>query len=482
MTANVTPNLTVLSADNIQQVHETALTILEKTGIRVADPNARRVFKKAVGGKTDQDRFLIPGELVEWAINTAPSQLALYCRDGKPGFKLGSPGTEGAVFGIGVTNLYYQEPLDDRVVPFDRRHMVCATRLGDALDEFDVISTPGVIQNADPMEGEILGVLEMLANSKKPLILLVSDPTAFAAALDMIDELIDTANDRPFVMPYFNPITPLILNAETTIKLDLAVSKGLPVIFSNYGMSGATCPITPGGTLALLTAELLAGLTYCQLLKAGAPVVLGSLPAAFDMGSMLSMYSPQSMLLNLACAEMMSHYSLPHCGTSGGSIGWGPDLMSGAILWANHLSSTLGKIGLVPFVGNNFDSLAFSPATVVYAAEIIQFSREFSQGFSLDPEELGLDEILSMEPGASYLTSQLTLQKFKAYMQSSRVWPMLSLEKWQEKGCPRAGDILRKHTDKLLREILPPQGYEQLLSGGEEFIKKVCKTMRKTGK
>ena len=164
MTARVTPNLTVLSADNIQQVHETALTILGKTGIRVDDPKARRVFQKAVGGKGNQDRFLIPGELVEWAIKTAPSQLELYCRDGKAGFKLGNPGSERTVFGIGVTNLNYQEPLNDRVVPFDRKHMVHATRLGDALDEFDVIATPGVIQNVDPMEGELLGVLEMLAS------------------------------------------------------------------------------------------------------------------------------------------------------------------------------------------------------------------------------------------------------------------------------------------------------------------------------
>jgi trimethylamine--corrinoid protein Co-methyltransferase len=470
MTTNVKPKLTVLSENNIQLVHEAALTILEKTGVRVDDPNARRIFEKTVGGKADQDRFCIPGELVEWAVKSAPSQLKLYGRDGKSGFRLGSSGTEQTVFGIGVTNLYYQDPLNDKVLPFERKHMADATRLGNTLDEFDVISTPGVIQNVDPMEAELLGVLEMLANTNKPLILLVSDPTAFGAALDMIDDLIDPAGDRPFVMPYFNPITPLILNAETTIKLDLAISKGLPVIFSNYGMSGATCPITPGGTLALLTAELLAGLTYCQLLKEGTPVVLGSLPAAFDMGSMLSMYTPNSMLLNLACAEMMSHYNLPHSGTSGGSIGWGPDLISGSIQWVNHLTSMLGTAGLAPFVGSNFDSLAFSPATVVFAAEIINFGREFSAGFSLESGEIGLDEILSMGPGASYLTSQMTMEKFKEYMHDSPVWPTLSLEKWQEMDCPRAGRTLREYTEKLLSEITPPEDHEHLLSSGHDFI------------
>ncbi len=469
--AKVKPKLTLLSEDNIQQIHDSALTILAKTGIRVDDPKARRVFEKAIGAKRSQQRYLITGELVEWAIETAPCRVDLYRRDGNPGFQLDSTNTRRTVFGIGVTNLYYQEPLNDRVIPFERKQMVHATRLGDELAEFDVISTPGIIQNVDPLAGELWGVLEMLANTQKPLILLVSDPMALAAALDMIDDLIDSNIDRPFVMPYFNPQTPLILNAATTIKLDTAISKGLPVIFSNYGMSGATCPITPGGTLALLTAELLAGLTYCQLLKQGTPVVLGSLPAAFDMGSMLSMYSPQSMLLNLACAEMMSHYKIPHCGTSGGSIGWGPDVNSGSILWANHLTSTLGPVGLVPFVGNNFASLAFSPATVVYAAEIIRFAREFSNGFSLESKAIGLDEILSLGPGADYLTSQSTLENFRSYMQSSRVWPMLSLEKWEENGRPRADEELRKYTHILLEKLTPPKDHDRLLDSGEKFLK-----------
>ena len=471
MTQNVIPRLTVLSEDNIHLVHESALTILEKSGVRVEDRAAGRVFEQAGCIKEDQDRFLIPGNLVDRAVETAPSQLELYRRDGKPGFRLGDSNTSGTVFGIGVTNLYYQQPLDDRVVAFERQHMAAATRLGSALNEFDVISTPGVIQNVDSMAAELIGVLEMLANTEKPLILLISEPAAFAAALEMVDDLVAPEADRPFVMPYFNPITPLILNGATTAKLDMAISKGLPIIFSNYGMSGATCPITPGGTLALLTAELLAGLTYCQLSREGTPVVLGSLPAAFDMGSMLSMYTPNSMLLNLACGEIMNHYRIPHCGTSGGSIGWGPDLISGSIQWANHLTSTICQTGLAPFVGSNFDSLAFSPATVVYAAEIIKFCREFSGGFSLEGGEIGLDEIVASGPGASYLTSQMTLKKFREYTHSSRVWPTLSLEKWQDMDCPRADETLRSYTDRLLDDIEPPEDYKRLLSDGEDYIK-----------
>jgi trimethylamine--corrinoid protein Co-methyltransferase len=80
-------------------------------------------------------------------------------------------------------------------------------------------------------------------------------------------------------------------------------------------------------------------------------VILGSLPAFFDMKGMGSFYDPQSYAVNLACVEMMAYYQLPHCGTSGSGTGWGADLIAGGHQWSNHLTSCLGKVGLVPFEG-----------------------------------------------------------------------------------------------------------------------------------
>ncbi len=68
------------------------------------------------------------------------------------------------------------------------------------------------------------------------------------------------------------------MNEGTVDKMKIAIERGLPVIISNYSMSGATTPITPAGTVAVLLAELLAGLVIGQLYKEGAPMLLGMLP------------------------------------------------------------------------------------------------------------------------------------------------------------------------------------------------------------
>jgi hypothetical protein len=152
---------------------------------------------------------------------------------------------------------------------------------------------------------------------------------------------------RPFVIPYFDPLTPLIINAGTADKMLVAIERGLPFIYSAYSMAGMSTPITPAGTLALMNAELLAGLVLSQLAQEGTPIILGILPAIFDMKTMVSFYDPQSLVMNLVCAEMMAHYRLPHCGTSGSGTGWGPDLLTAGMYWMNHVTSCIGKVGLL---------------------------------------------------------------------------------------------------------------------------------------
>ena len=465
------PEIKVMTQEQIQKVHNDALLILEKTGVMVDDPGARALLENAIGKSHENHRIQIPRDLVQKAINTAPSEIKIYDRLSNPCFTLKGNGSQDAVFGIGVTNLHYQDPLKNDIQPFFRHHMAAATGLGHNLNNFDFISTPGVIQDISPETADIYGVLEMMANTTKPLVILISDWDSFNPALDLCEHLHDDISTHPFLIPYVNPITPLTLNAETTMKMDASIKRGLPLIFSNYGMSGATCPITPAGTLALLTAELLAGVTYSQLVKQGAPIILGSLPAAFDMKNAGSFYSPATLLLNLACAEMMTSYKIPHCGTSGSGNGWGADLLASTTLCINHFTSCLGKASMIPFVGGSFDSLVFSPELVVYSDDVIHQSRLFASGFSLDDDAVGFSDISSVGPGGNFLLSDLTAKYFRGSQFSSTIWPFLTLDKWKGKGEPTAEKILKDKTIELLKNPAGPEDKDEIISKGEAFLK-----------
>jgi trimethylamine--corrinoid protein Co-methyltransferase len=385
-------------------------------------------------------------------------------------FQLGISDSPQTRFGIGVTNLYYQDPKTDAVTPFARRHMELATRLGSVLSNFDLISTVGIIRDISPQVADLYATLEMTANTTKPLVLLISEKQCFETSLNLLEHLHGDLSLKPFVLPYFNPITPLVLNEDTSDSIFTVIERGLPFIYNNYGMSGATSPITAAGNLALLNAELLAGLVFSQLIKEGTPIVLGSLPAGFNMQSMANIYTPQTLLLNIACAEMMAYYELPHSGTSGSAPGWGADLTASGTLWMNHLTANLGRVGLAPFVGGNFGSMVFSPALVVYSDEVIRQARFFKQGFVINDESVALNEIESIGPGGNFLISDQTVKHCREVNFSSSIWPELTLENWQAQGNPSADEILRQHTCSLLDGLSAPEDHAELISRGETYI------------
>jgi len=189
------------------------------------------------------------------------------------------------------------------------------------------------------------------------------------------------------------------------------------------------------------------------------------------MQTMVSFYDPLSMLLNLAFAEIMAHYKIPHCGTSGSTTGWGADIVAAGEMLMNQITSLMGKVGLAPFVSSTHDGKVFSPVNMVHADEIIAQARRFSEGFRLETSEAAFQEILQVGSGGSFLGTDRTLDLFRTVTKQSDIFPRWGLEKWQELGKPQSLDLLRERTLDLLSTLDPPTGYDDLVGRGEELIK-----------
>ena len=463
----IRPLITVLNEQQIGQIHESSLRILTSVGLEIDSEKAVSVVAKA-GAEVDGSRVRIPADLVQWALDAAPSSVDIHDRRGNFAFRIGN-GAETR-FGIGATTLNYQDPLTDEITPFTRKHMETTVRLGESLGSFDLISTMGIVQDVTADQSDLFGTLEMAANSTKPLVLLVSQEDRFPAVLDLLEHLHGDLASKPSLIPYFNPVTPLVINRGTIDKMLATIERGLPLIYSNYGMAGATTPITPASILAMLNAELLAGLVLSQLIKEGSPIILGMLPAYFDMRGMANFYDPITYLMNLSCAEMMASYGLPHCGTSGSGMGWGADLIAGGHQWANHLLSCLGKVGLAPFVGDALGSTTASPAIIVYANEVIAQARRFAAGFAIDETSTALNDITETDPAGNFLMAASTLEHYKTAYFESAIFPNLTVEEWAQQGNANADEKLRSHTQQLLGGLEAPPDHDDLIGGGEAYI------------
>lgn len=467
----VKPILKLLNPEQIKKIHRSSVRILEDIGIQVESRTALQIFEKSDGADVQDHIVYLSEELVKHAIDLAPSEIEVFNKQGVRTFHLGNNQAHETRFGIGVTNTWFQRIEDNQVELFTREHMRHSTKLGDLLDHYDMISTLGIPSEVPVNKSDLYSALDMYANTSKPMVLLVSGEGKIHDVFDLLYRLHGDISQKPFCIPYVNPITPLVMNQSTTDKIIASLDHNLPLIYSNYGMYGGTTPINEGGTLALLNAELLAGLVFTQLVKEGSPVILGSLPAAFNMTNMGSYYTPGSYLMNLGCAEMMNFYEIPHCGTSGSNNGRGADLIASGNLWLNHLSSCLGKIGCVPFVGGNFDSMAFSPTTAVLSNQIIGEARKFASGFSLNEETINLDEIAQVGHGGNFFTTKQTLDSLQDLRSSDSIWSMLNLNTWHDLQRPTAENALIEHTQDLYSKAVTASAlHMDLIKEGEAYI------------
>ena len=76
-------NFRKLSNEKLERIHAASLEILERTGVRLLEPNAVQLLKSKGAHVEDGDRVRIPVKLVEWALATAPKSTKLYNRNGE---------------------------------------------------------------------------------------------------------------------------------------------------------------------------------------------------------------------------------------------------------------------------------------------------------------------------------------------------------------------------------------------------------------
>ncbi len=271
------------------------------------------------------------------------------------------------------------------IVPFRRRHMAASVRLGHALSQYDLVSTVGVVQDVPVERADLVATLEMVANTTQASCRCWSPTPASSAPPRPARGACAERGRKTLCAALRQPD-----HAPGAQRRDDGQDDGGHCARACRSSSPTMAwparrrPMSPLRTLALLNAELLAGLVFSQAVRPGAAMVLGSLPAYFDMRTMVDFYDPRSMLMNLACAEMMAHYGLPHAGTSGSGNGWGPDVdrggralvqSPGRVAWAARDSCRLW--------GGTWGQRSFRPQSVVYGAEVIDQARAFAAGFDL---------------------------------------------------------------------------------------------------
>jgi len=447
------PSLTLMRPADIEHLHRAATKILETTGLNVHHPEMHRALADAGARLGETPRVYLPEEMVERALATAKRDIVVYNRSGEPVMPLGP---HQIYFGTGSDLVYTCDVETEERRPSVLEDVARAAFVCDALDEIDFVMSFALPEDVPNEDAEPQQYYAMLANTVKPILMTSFSGLPALARVHKMACLIaggDQAfRERPNYILYGQFVSPLQHDRQAVERLIFCADREIPLIYIPTVMPGASGPLTLAGSLALATAESLAGLVMHQTRCPGAPFIFGACVSQLDMRTMLFPYgSPEWRLNDLVMAELSRHYGLPVFGTGGATDSKRVDAQAGAEYGTSLLVAALAGTNLIHDVGYIDSGLTGSLESIVLGAEQIRWVKQFMAGIQISEESLALEIIAEVGPGKQFLDHAHTLRHLRRTMWEPCVADREGYDAWAAAGSKEYEERAREYSQHLLQ-------------------------------
>ena len=412
----IQPGMTIptLTEGEKGDLHQATLEILERTGVDVQETRARSLLLDAGARDGGGSRVRIPAWIVERALTTAPERIVMYGRDGQRVMPLEAGRT---FFGTGSDTPNTIDPYSgERRSPVkdDVRKIAL---LCDACDEIDFVMGMGIPSDVPDLDTYVHEFDAMITGTSKPLVYTAHDNQDMETILEIATVVAGdekTLRERPFMLLYTEPISPLIHTKMGTEKLLFCAEEGIPTSYPAAVLAGCSGPVTMAGAIAQANAEVLSGLVIHQLQSPGAPFLYGANVPAFDMQHGVCTYgSPESPIAYSVFAAMSRYYRLPSWGMAGATDSKVLDAQASSEATMSIFAALLSGCQLVHDVGYLDNGMTSSMEAILMCNEIISMCRRFTRGVEWDDNAFALDAIDQVGPGGHFLDSDHTLANFR---------------------------------------------------------------------
>jgi trimethylamine--corrinoid protein Co-methyltransferase len=451
------PRLVLLRREAKERIRQSVLRILRELGMQVLHDEAIKLLKGA-GCRVDENRVVkIPEALVERSIQSAPSNIPIYDREGDRAMDLGG---DRSYYGTG-SDLLYTLDQDGRgrhrsLLEDVRR----AARVCDALPNIDFIMSFAHPSDVLPLKGYLLSFQAMAECSAKPIVC-TAEGRHDLAEIHQIAAILRGGEEKvrrqPYFVHYAEPTSPRKHPPESVDKLLFCAEMGIPVVYSPAPMAGATAPMTIAGHVAQGLAECLCGLVIHQLKCEGSPFVMGMGPAVMDMLTAQSSYNaPEYYLAYLAAIEMTHSYDLPSWGYAGTSDAQIPDGQATFEAGLCTFLSAMTGANLNHDVGYLDFGRTGSLDMVVILDELIGQIKWLRQGISVNDETLALDAMEEVGVNGHFLSHRHTMKHLSTTQWRPRLTSRLGYDRWQQTGSSTLLDRAGKRLKEILETHQPP--------------------------
>lgn len=432
---NPFPSMDVFPPDQVEDMHHSALRILEELGMRVLLPAARDLFAKA-GARVEEEMVFVGRDIVEAALETAPKSIT--CRAGRRDrdvvLELGS-----LVFQAGAGAPHATDLLRGRR-PGSASDYIEYLQLTQHFDVFHMVSPQVEPQDvATHLRHYFTTEAQLTWSDKFPFTFSRGTPQVMDC-FEMIRDYRGVSDGAFAAAPY----TYTIINTNSPRTLDIPMAQGL-IDFARHGqmsivtpftLMGAMAPITVAGAITLSHAEALLAITLTQLVKPGAPVCYGTFTSNVDMKSGAPAFgTPSHFQASLAAGQMARKIGLPWRSAAGSAANVNDVQAANENqmgLWGCLMS---GATVIIHAGGWLEGGLSVSYEKLVTDAEVLNMVAELCAGAQAGTDEIGFEgAIRAVEPQGHFFAAPQTMERYDTQFYEPIVHDYANFGTWTDRG------------------------------------------------
>lgn len=272
----------------------------------------------------------------------------------------------------------------------------------------------------------------------------------------------DTVASRPVLYCVSNTNAPLVMDANMSGALKTYAAANQPVACTPWVLSGAMSPCTVAGTLAQVLAEAMACLALVQLIKPGAPCLMGSFASTMSMQSGSPTFgTPEAGHMVLAAGQLARRLGVPlhTVGTlSSSKLPDGQSQQEGT--WGLLMSMFAGANIINHATGWLEGGLVTSFEKTVVDADLCGKIARFFEGIDLSENAQAMDAIAATGPGQHFLGAEHTQQNFLSALFRPDTPDNNSFEQWTAEGgfdsAQRASQLFKQQLENYQEPPLDP--------------------------
>jgi trimethylamine--corrinoid protein Co-methyltransferase len=269
----------------------------------------------------------------------------------------------------------------------------------------------------------------------------------------------DVMDENCVIMGNVNTNSPLLVDKVVTEAARVYSMRGQGLIVVPFILTGAMGPVSTAASIAQAMAEAMIVCAFVQLLRPGAPFVMGNFLSSMSLKSGAPTFGmPEPVISNYAIGQLARRMGLPlRCGGS---------LTASKIEDAQAAYESADSMHSTMMAGANFvlhsagwleGGLCTGYEKLIMDADRLgSYQKVLSQGLDVSDEAFARDAYEEVEPGGHFLGSAHTMRNYQTAFYEPALSDSENVESWEEAGSKDMRMRANARVKQMLAEYQPP--------------------------